>query len=113
MNAWSMLYDELLMTDEKWVKENGGYEYTPNPIYESPDGGKTVYKRAFRSLERELVKSPTNEKVAGKYKYDEETILKELKDYISSTYKQHYSACLLYTSPSPRDQRGSRMPSSA
>ena len=24
-----------------------------------------------------------------------------------------YKACLLYTSPSPRDQRGSRMPSSA
>ena len=26
---------------------------------------------------------------------------------------QHYYDCLLYTSPSPRDQRGSRMPSSA
>ena len=26
---------------------------------------------------------------------------------------QHYFYCLLYTSPSPRDQRGSRMPSSA
>ena len=25
----------------------------------------------------------------------------------------HVGACLLYTSPSPRDQRGSRMPSSA
>ena len=25
----------------------------------------------------------------------------------------HYDTCLLYTSPSPRDQRGSRMPSSA
>ena len=25
----------------------------------------------------------------------------------------HISFCLLYTSPSPRDQRGSRMPSSA
>ena len=24
-----------------------------------------------------------------------------------------FTACLLYTSPSPRDQRGSRMPSSA
>ena len=24
-----------------------------------------------------------------------------------------YNVCLLYTSPSPRDQRGSRMPSSA
>ena len=27
--------------------------------------------------------------------------------------KQQYLLCLLYTSPSPRDQRGSRMPSSA
>ena len=27
--------------------------------------------------------------------------------------KRNYYACLLYTSPSPRDQRGSRMPSSA
>ena len=26
---------------------------------------------------------------------------------------QGYKICLLYTSPSPRDQRGSRMPSSA
>ena len=26
---------------------------------------------------------------------------------------QHLKTCLLYTSPSPRDQRGSRMPSSA
>ena len=25
----------------------------------------------------------------------------------------HFYSCLLYTSPSPRDQRGSRMPSSA
>jgi len=29
------------------------------------------------------------------------------------TTHHHYSSCLLYTSPSPRDQRGSRMPSSA
>ena len=27
--------------------------------------------------------------------------------------RQQHSNCLLYTSPSPRDQRGSRMPSSA
>ena len=26
---------------------------------------------------------------------------------------EHHEHCLLYTSPSPRDQRGSRMPSSA
>ena len=28
-------------------------------------------------------------------------------------YHSHLDVCLLYTSPSPRDQRGSRMPSSA
>ena len=28
-------------------------------------------------------------------------------------YYEDYNICLLYTSPSPRDQRGSRMPSSA
>ena len=27
--------------------------------------------------------------------------------------EQHYKLCLLYTSPSPRDKRQSRMPSSA
>ena len=33
------------------------------------------------------------------------------KIYINTHYK--HNICLLYTSPSPRDQRGSRMPSSA
>ena len=31
----------------------------------------------------------------------------------TKTSFEHPKACLLYTSPSPRDQRGSRMPSSA
>ena len=32
---------------------------------------------------------------------------------ISEDHLDRYESCLLYTSPSPRDQRGSRMPSSA
>ena len=32
---------------------------------------------------------------------------------VRSGYKDIENICLLYTSPSPRDQRGSRMPSSA
>ena len=92
------------------------------------------------------------------FKYNEDALLQELRDYITGTYGQHYSAgndaiqtldlieacgdaeafcrsnilkyasrydkkgtarrdiikiCLLYTSPSPRDKRQSRMPSSA
>ena len=31
----------------------------------------------------------------------------------ASQFIDWYTPCLLYTSPSPRDQRGSRMPSSA
>ena len=35
------------------------------------------------------------------------------EDAAKPTVKQQKKVCLLYTSPSPRDQRGSRMPSSA
>ena len=39
--------------------------------------------------------------------------LQTLHDARSERGRAHTHACLLYTSPSPRDQRGSRMPSSA
>ena len=35
------------------------------------------------------------------------------KSTLASLIPRFYTPCLLYTSPSPRDQRGSRMPSSA
>ena len=35
------------------------------------------------------------------------------KQFVGSMDYELYTRCLLYTSPSPRDQRGSRMPSSA
>ena len=40
---------------------------------------------------------------------------REMKKGIDASYKDFARewGCLLYTSPSPRDQRGSRMPSSA
>ena len=39
----------------------------------------------------------------------------EAVDSVATQFQQEglSAACLLYTSPSPRDQRGSRMPSSA
>ena len=36
-----------------------------------------------------------------------------LEDPITRTLEVNYMPCLLYTSPSPRDMRRSRMPSSA
>ena len=35
------------------------------------------------------------------------------KDYYTALSDVHTNICLLYTSPSPRDRYGSRMPSSA
>ena len=35
------------------------------------------------------------------------------RTFAVSHYEGQFGCCLLYTSPSPRDQRGSRMPSSA
>ena len=43
---------------------------------------------------------------------DPEAICEELGDLLLQIVF-HSRICLLYTSPSPRDQRGSRMPSSA
>ena len=36
-----------------------------------------------------------------------------VRNYTIADVIARYQRCLLYTSPSPRDQRGSRMPSSA
>ena len=53
--------------------------------------------------------------VSSKNKNIDSEIIKFISDFhkISITKKAHYLSCLLYTSPSPRDQRGSGMTSSA
>jgi len=68
-NAWSLLYDEMTEHSKYY------YEYDRN------------------DLDRE---NPFTMNVSmtenNRYKYSEESILKELTDYISGTYNQHYSA---------------------
>ena len=73
----------------------------------------SFYEDELEELER------SNENIVARrlgLVYKEES-LKRLKPrhtyiFLHKTF-QEYLACLLYTSPSPRDQRGSRMPSSA
>ena len=120
--SWSLLYDELNGTlDEEypimnnfknadeasqWVKENGGYEYTPeyytpdpddpknypSYVYESPDGGKTVTRRKSGSLEKEILTKPEPDlDKHGHRKYEEDKGLSDLLDYVASTYSGHYT----------------------
>ena len=58
-------------------------------IYESPDGGKTVYRyeRGTDPLKRKLYKSPDTSK-----KYQEDIGLKDLEEYVDTTYEGHYTS---------------------
>ena len=74
-------------------------------------------KQIFRSY-RSYLKIPPKElalKLPKSYMYDglEPSVPNCLLEYTKDAWTEDPRYCLLYTSPSPRDQRGSRMPSSA
>ena len=61
-------------------------------VYESPDGGKTVTRRRHGSLEKEVIQKPQPDlKGPSHHKYQEDKGIKDLQDYVSSTYKGHYT----------------------
>ena len=61
-------------------------------VYESPDGGKTVTRRRHGSLEKEVIQKPQPDlKGSSHHKYQEDKGIKDLQDYVSSTYKGHYT----------------------
>ena len=72
-------------------------------IYESPDGGKTVYRyeRGTDPLKRELVEIPmadVDDQRAHHFytdtskKYQEDIGLKDLEEYVDTTYGGHYTS---------------------
>ena len=102
-NAWSFLSDELNMSNQDYWEEDG-FSIVGNPIYASasPDtisfssttslGGATDTLSLYGSSGQDSLSFDLNLPTTKRYKYNEEEILKELSDYISGTYKQHYSA---------------------
>ena len=87
MTSWSFLYNEMYGPEDEleWVKQNGGFEYTPeNNDYELTADGFAWPKQ------NDEVENPKPYK--NLYKYDEDKILEEVKEYISGTYRAHYNA---------------------
>ena len=80
MNSWSLLYDEL-MSDTDFVSANGGFEYTP--LSESTTGNVDIH------TDYEMNLNIDNKK--GFWKYEEDVILKEIRDYLGGTYTAHYA----------------------
>ena len=96
---------------ERAFKVTGNWEEKTKWIYESPDGGKTVYKyeRGTDPLKRELVDvdiemadvddqrahhfghNTVPPYITKTFKYEEDVILKQAEDYIAKTYELHYT----------------------
>ena len=104
-NAWSFLSDELNMSNQDYWEEDG-FSIVGNPLTgaASPDtisfsstavtafGGATDTLSLYGASGEDSLSFNLNLPTTKRYKYNEEEILKELSDYISGTYKQHYSA---------------------
>ena len=99
---------EQLENDRKYQEAMmpGISEQDRKYIYESPDQGKTVYRyeQGTDPLKRELVPNTDartgvrhhssdtkNEYSVHTFKYNEDKTLKEVKEYVSGTYKSHYA----------------------
>ena len=71
-----------------------GYFFEPTVLANVPDEARVMKEEPFGPL---AIINPVG----------------SLDEAIAHANSAEYGLCLLYTSPSPRDQRGSRMPSSA
>jgi len=103
-NSWSLLFDEMNMSNQDYWYEDG-FSLIGNPGTDSPDtinfsgttfGAAQPVAMDYLSLggEDSISFNLTMEEknTQSKYKYSEDKILKELQDYITGTYNQHYSA---------------------
>ena len=104
VNSWSFLYDELNMDEYPYpeitvsqkttidygLDEYPYPDYTELPTNQTIDDGMRPWGHS--DIEFLISNSTMNKDYNHRYKYSEEQILKELKDYIVRTYDQHYSA---------------------
>ena len=97
------------------------YRIEEEPFYRPSGREVQLYRQAYQHRMPLILKGPTG---CGKTRFVEYmawalkrplVTLACNEDMTASDLVGRYllDACLLYTSPSPRDQRGSRMPSSA
>ena len=85
INAWSLLYDAMITDansndyNDFW-EQSYNYKIASNPVNED--------KITFNIPD--LPEPPKNDN--GFWKYHEDVILKEIRDYLSGTYNAHYAS---------------------
>ena len=80
-------------------------------IHQDMDRGQQLMSRINQGILREI--KPKNPLVEWYYWKDKHTVSDVTEHSLFKMAQGMLSPCLLYTSPSPRDISGSRMPSSA
>ena len=86
----------------------------PRPLVLSLEGARSRLKRAIMGLSSDNEDWTSLESLLpAKDEFDEDIPVSSIKASSLLASLELSKDCLLYTSPSPRDQRGSRMPSSA
>ena len=102
-NSWSLLFDELNMSNQDFW-EHDGISVTGNPLA-SPDTitFSSNYGAAqplslggvgedHISFDLKIPDLPTTDNNNGRWKYNEDVILKEIKEYLGDTYRSHYAS---------------------
>ena len=120
INSWSLLFDELNMSNQDfWEYDGISLTGNPNP---SPDtitfsstsygaaqpvilggmgedhisfGSSSVYGSYGEdtlSFNLDIPDLPTTDNNNGRWKYNEDVILKEIKEYLGDTYRSHYAS---------------------
>ena len=88
-NSWSFLYDEIMSTNE--IYEDTLPEFSPSEKETSLCGEDllTFDVNFPTSSVPELPQTPDNNN--GRWKYNEDVILKDIHEYVSGTYRSHYT----------------------
>lgn len=88
-NSWSFLYDEIMSTNE--IYEDTLPEFSPSERETSlyTEDLLTFDVNFPTSSVPELPQTPDNNN--GRWKYNEDLILKDIHEYVSGTYRSHYT----------------------
>ena len=99
-NYLDSMYPDIPNDTNEFLVNHGGYEYTPLRIdkQETPDGNVFTMKiddgmRPWGHSDLEYLANMNKEtNQNGFWKYNEDKALKELEEYLASTYHSHYTS---------------------
>jgi len=88
-NSWSFLYDEIMSTNEIYEDTLPEFSLSEKETSLYGEDILTFDVNFPTSSVPELPQTPDNNN--GRWKYNEDVILKDIHEYVSGTYRSHYT----------------------